>query len=396
MSGDPTGFGLDHLPYGVFSVAGDARRVGVRFGDTVVDLATTGRPELAQPSLNPLMALGAEVWARDPRAGPVAGRERRRAVVPARRGGAAPAVRGRRLRRLLRLARARHQRRPDVPARPGAAAAQLAAPAGRLPRPRRHGRAERHADRAAARAAQGPDGGAADVRPEPEARHRGRARLRGRRPVAARRPGAGRGAGRARLRGGRAQRLVGARHPGVGVRAARARSSASPSRPRSPTGSPRSRRSTRPGSTCPGRTRAPLDYLDPDGARGLDLAVEVELDGVVVSRPPYASMYWGPSQMLAHLTANGASLRTGDLFASGTISGAEPDQRGSLLELSWGGQEPFGGELLDRAAPSSRTATRWCCATPRPAPTVGGSRSARCPGGSSPREADPRRAPDVP
>jgi fumarylacetoacetase len=40
---------------------------------------------------------------------------------------------------------------------------------------------------------------------------------------------------------------------------------------------------------------------------------------------------------------NGASLRTGDLFASGTISGDERDQRGSFLELSWGGQEPFAG-----------------------------------------------------
>jgi fumarylacetoacetase len=45
--------------------------------------------------------------------------------------------------------------------------------------------------------------------------------------------------------------------------------------------------------------------------------------------------------MLAHLTVNGASLRTGDLFASGTVSGPERDQRGSFLELSWGGQEPF-------------------------------------------------------
>jgi fumarylacetoacetase len=69
--------------------------------------------------------------------------------------------------------------------------------------------------------------------------------------------------------------------------------------------------------------------------------IEVLLDGETVSRPPYASMYWSPAQMLAHLTVNGASLRTGDLFASGTVSGAEPGQRGSLLELSWGGAEPF-------------------------------------------------------
>jgi fumarylacetoacetase len=52
-------------------------------------------------------------------------------------------------------------------------------------------------------------------------------------------------------------------------------------------------------------------------------------------------MYWAPAQMLAHLTSNGASLRTGDLFASGTISGPEREQRGSFLELSWGGAEPF-------------------------------------------------------
>jgi fumarylacetoacetase len=45
--------------------------------------------------------------------------------------------------------------------------------------------------------------------------------------------------------------------------------------------------------------------------------------------------------MLAHLTVNGASLRPGDLFASGTVSGPAGDQRGSMLELSWGGTEPF-------------------------------------------------------
>ena len=64
-------------------------------------------------------------------------------------------------------------------------------------------------------------------------------------------------------------------------------------------------------------------------------------NGEVVSRPPFRTMYWSPAQMLAHLTVNGASLRTGDLFASGTISGPEPGQRGSFLELSWGGKEPF-------------------------------------------------------
>ena len=94
----------------------------------------------------------------------------------------------------------------------------------------------------------------------------------------------------------------------------------------------------------PGQDPEPLDYLAVGDRAGLEIDVEVVLNGVVVSRPPYASMYWSPAQMLAHTTVNGASVRTGDLWGSGTISGAEPDQRGSFLELSWGGQEPF---LLD-------------------------------------------------
>ncbi len=95
----------------------------------------------------------------------------------------------------------------------------------------------------------------------------------------------------------------------------------------------------------PRQEPTPLPYLLPtDPAarpRGLDIAVEVVLNGEVVSRPPFRTMYWSPAQMLAHLTVNGASLRTGDLFGSGTISGPAADQRGSLLELSWGGREPF-------------------------------------------------------
>ena len=86
---------------------------------------------------------------------------------------------------------------------------------------------------------------------------------------------------------------------------------------------------------------APLPYLRGDADRGLDVDLEVRLNGEVLSRPPYARMYWSPEQMLAHMTANGASLRTGDLFASGTISGPEPDQRGSFIEMSWNGTEPL-------------------------------------------------------
>ncbi|MFB7674352.1 fumarylacetoacetase [Kitasatospora purpeofusca] len=87
-----------------------------------------------------------------------------------------------------------------------------------------------------------------------------------------------------------------------------------------------------------------LPYLDDrEGDRrwGLDLALEVRLNGHQVSRPPFASMYWTAAQQLAHMTVNGASLRTGDLFASGTVSGPEPETRGALIELTWNGENPL-------------------------------------------------------
>jgi fumarylacetoacetase len=81
-------------------------------------------------------------------------------------------------------------------------------------------------------------------------------------------------------------------------------------------------------------------YLADSGDWGLDIDLQVTINGHVVSRPPFRTQFWSPAQMLAHLTVNGASLRTGDLFASGTVSGPEPDQYGSLIELSWGGKTP--------------------------------------------------------
>lgn len=85
----------------------------------------------------------------------------------------------------------------------------------------------------------------------------------------------------------------------------------------------------------------PLAYLRGGELWGLDLELEVRLNGHLVSRPPFRTMYWTPAQQLAHLTVNGASVRTGDLFASGTVSGPERDQWGSLLELSWNGERPL-------------------------------------------------------
>ncbi len=89
----------------------------------------------------------------------------------------------------------------------------------------------------------------------------------------------------------------------------------------------------------PAQDPAPLGYLRDDGRHGLDLDLAVDLNGTTISRPPFAQMYWTAAQQLAHLTVNGSPLRTGDLFGSGTVSGPERDQRGSLLELSWNGTE---------------------------------------------------------
>ncbi|MDE3722862.1 fumarylacetoacetase [Nocardiopsis sp. N85] len=85
----------------------------------------------------------------------------------------------------------------------------------------------------------------------------------------------------------------------------------------------------------------PLPYLRGERPWGLDLRLEVRLNGHVVSRPPFAQMYWTAAQQLAHMTVNGASLRTGDVYASGTVSGPEVGQRGCFLELSWSGEEPI-------------------------------------------------------
>ena len=86
------------------------------------------------------------------------------------------------------------------------------------------------------------------------------------------------------------------------------------------------------------------------------------------------TMYWTPAQQLAHLTVNGASLRTGDLFASGTVSGPEPDQRGSFIELSLERGQSRSRCRRGRPGRSWRTATR--STSPRPHRAPGGARIA--------------------
>ncbi|HYU86910.1 MAG TPA: fumarylacetoacetase, partial [Kribbellaceae bacterium] len=85
---------------------------------------------------------------------------------------------------------------------------------------------------------------------------------------------------------------------------------------------------------------AVLPYLAGSSLTNYDITFEVYWNGELVSSPPYKDIYWSPAQMLAHMTVNGASIRTGDLFASGTVSGPGTDQRGSFIELTWGGREP--------------------------------------------------------
>jgi fumarylacetoacetase len=71
-----------------------------------------------------------------------------------------------------------------------------------------------------------------------------------------------------------------------------------------------------------------------DALEGYDaIALEVYLNGDLMGRSSTRDLYWTPAQIIAHHTSNGCNLRAGDLLASGTVSGPEPDMRGCLLEL---------------------------------------------------------------
>ncbi len=90
----------------------------------------------------------------------------------------------------------------------------------------------------------------------------------------------------------------------------------------------------------------PLDYLQAEGDAAYDVALEVDLQTPSMSAPHTVCrsntehLYWTMRQQLAHHTVNGCNVRPGDLMASGTISGPAEDSYGSMLELSWRGEEP--------------------------------------------------------
>jgi len=96
----------------------------------------------------------------------------------------------------------------------------------------------------------------------------------------------------------------------------------------------------------PKRERALLPYLAEPGPGLYDIGLEVKIrpeggEEEVISRTNYREMYYSAAQQLAHHTTSGCPMRVGDLLGSGTISGPAKDNRGSLLELSWGGKEPL-------------------------------------------------------
>ncbi|MDZ4756264.1 MAG: fumarylacetoacetase [Phycisphaerae bacterium] len=106
----------------------------------------------------------------------------------------------------------------------------------------------------------------------------------------------------------------------------------------------------------PGPPRDPndppvLDYLRCGDDVALDIVLEVwlatesmrqkDMRPLLVSRGNFKDMYWSFAQMIAHHTSTGCNLRSGDLLASGTVSGSTPDSRGSMLERTWRGTEPL-------------------------------------------------------
>jgi fumarylacetoacetase len=91
----------------------------------------------------------------------------------------------------------------------------------------------------------------------------------------------------------------------------------------------------------PQQEPTPLPYLRAPGRWALDIDLEVEIRDTIVSRTNARGLYWTMPQQLAHATVNGASIRTGDLFASGTISGPHHGSEGSLIELTMNGAHPI-------------------------------------------------------
>jgi fumarylacetoacetase len=99
-------------------------------------------------------------------------------------------------------------------------------------------------------------------------------------------------------------------------------------------------------TSTPDRDRPLLPYLHEPGPMLYDIALSVGLAArggteTIIARTNARQLYYSAAQQLAHHASSGCPMRVGDLLGSGTISGPDRTARGSLLELTWGGQEPI-------------------------------------------------------
>ncbi len=117
----------------------------------------------------------------------------------------------------------------------------------------------------------------------------------------------------------------------------------------------------------------PLPHLQSGPADAYDINLEVWLRTpqmtapARLSRTNFASMYWTLAQMVAHHTSGGCNLRPGDLIGSGTVSGPDKENRGCLLELTWGGREPLqlpNGEVRRFLEDGDQVTLRGWCEAP--------------------------------
>jgi len=96
----------------------------------------------------------------------------------------------------------------------------------------------------------------------------------------------------------------------------------------------------------PKQDPVPLPYLKQTKPNNYDMELEVGLRATPMNEPQsichtnFKYMYWSSVQQLVHHASSGCAMNVGDLLGSGTISGPEKSQRGSLLEISWNGTEP--------------------------------------------------------
>ena len=337
------GFGPDHLPYGVFSPSGGAPRVGARVGDDVIDLyVTTGWAELGASSLNPLMALGPQRWADVREAAARVAVDRSAAGEGLAAGNAAGTPATWPLDEVT-------LHRPFVVG--DAVGFRAAEPSPRSQHPVGH-----HL-----RAQTVVPSGTPVVRPvgpvQPSPADGGCPRLGPSRRLDLQAElgfvvGVGSRIGDRLGVDDAEAHLFGL--VGLNDWAARDLQGWDPAAPDPTLASSFATSISRwvtpmaalgaAWTDLPVRSPAPPAYLrhaDGRTPRTLDVELEVSIDGEVVGRVPYAAASWAPAQLLAHLTVNGASVATGDLLASGPVSGARPDQLGSLLEIGAAGGRGF-------------------------------------------------------